>query len=131
MFSLVCGVLSFGNKFLIIQKKKRKKGYIGIPSGQHGIVYSFPKEADRFPNGDSSSTADNVAGSASYGSPPYSFPRSGFGGLAQQGILDMEPSVFDEMQFWFIRNISQVKQISKAVGCCDSGSDSLGSIVLH
>ena len=59
------------------------KGNIGIPSGQHGVVYSFPKGADRFPNGDSSSIADIVAGSAGYGSPPYSFPRSGFGGLAQ------------------------------------------------
>ena len=107
------------------------KGYIGIPSGQHGVVYSFPKGADRFPNGDSSSTADTITGSAGYGSPPYSFPRSGFGGLAQQGCLDMEPSVFDKMQFGFILHISQVNQISKAVGCGDSGSDSLGSIVLH
>ena len=41
----------------------------------------------------------------------------------------MEPSVFDEMQFGFIRHISQMKQIYKAVGC-GTGSGN-GSIVLH
>ena len=100
-----------------------------VATGDIGVVYSFPKGYDRFPNGDTSSTADTVGSSAGYGSTPYSFPRSGFRGLARQGCLDMEPSVFDEMQFGCIRHISQMKQISIAVGC-GTGSGS-GSIVVH
>ena len=118
--------------------------YVGIPSGKHGAVYSFPKGFNRVSNGDNTSTTNDlaVAGSAVSGSsfpiiaeafasvslgfaPWYSVPvRTELGGLAHHGCLDLELAVLDEVRIGFFRQIFQIKHFSHSVGG-GTGSDLL------